>query len=553
MGRIMKAGRMVVSIGLAALVLGAVASGQSLEDKIEKMGLGDRERSATAVMQPGGVAMEGAVDPRLYIVGPSDRFAVNIWTSPPISLQLTVTPEGSLIIPLVGEVVVAGRTLQESKDRVLQTVRKRYLRAEASVTLVQPRPIIVNVTGAVLNPGTYTLTAADRAGRAIAMANEILPSQRGLLQPLDAELVSARNILVRHRDGSTDRVDLPLYLGTHDERYNRLLMEGDVVVVPRRDPLRNVFGIYGEVHTPGRYELAPGDSVLDALRIGQGFTRLARTDSVVFSRLRADGTVKTDRVIDLDAIAAGRAPNIALESGDRVIVPARVDLRQDFRVVVGGQVRNPGTYPITRNATRLSEAIRMAGGFTENASLQEAELVRRSISPADVELETMESARGGIASEDSVYYLLETRLRIRKEIVAVDFEGLFLRGDSTKDVILRGDDYINVPSVKRTVYVYGQVVTNGHIPFVAGADVRYYLEKAGGLTDLAREGDIRIVKARTRQWLDPDDTRIEPGDYVWVPREIERPFGYTMGIVGQTASVLSVAVSIVLLVIQLNK
>ena len=152
---------------------------------------------------------------------------------------------------------------------------------------------------------------------------------------------------------------------------------------------------YGEVNLPGRYELAPGDSLLSALAIGQGFTQLARTDSVIFSRLRLDGSAKEDRVVDLQAIAEGRAPNIRLQSGDRVIVPTRVDLRQDYRVVVTGQVMNPGTYPITRNTTRLSEAICMAGGFTANASLQEAELVRRSVSPSEVELDTLVSARAG--------------------------------------------------------------------------------------------------------------------------------------------------------------
>jgi protein involved in polysaccharide export with SLBB domain len=544
-----------LGIVVAVTVLLAPGSllGQSIEEKLEQLGMGDREKKTTAVVQTGGIALESVVDPETYLVGPSDRIAVNIWSSPPVNLQLTVTPEGSLIIPTVGEFSVAHRTLKEAKDLILAAVKRRYVRAETSVTLIQPRPIIVHVTGAVLNPGTYTLTAADQAGRAIAMANEILPSQRGLVSPLPEEEVSTRNIIIRHRDGSSDRVDLPLYLGTHTPRFNRLLCEGDVIVVPKRDPIRNVFGLYGEVNLPGRYELAPGDSLLSALAIGQGFTQLARTDSVIFSRLRPDGAAKEDRVVDLQAIAQGRAPNIRLQSGDRVIVPARVDLRQDYRVVVTGQVLNPGTYPITRNATRLSEAIRMAGGFTENASLQEAELVRRSVSPSEVELETLESARGGVASEDSSYYLLETRLRIRKEIVAVDFENLFVRGDTTQDVILRGDDYVNIPQVKRTVYIYGQVVTNGHVPYVPGQGVEYYLTKAGGLTDLARDGDIRVVKAKTRQWLDPDDTVIEPGDYIWVPREIDRPFGYMMNIIGQTASVLSVAVSIVLLVIQLNK
>ena len=48
--------------------------------------------------------MDGPVDPKEYIVGPGDIYSVNIWISPPLSLQLPITPEGSVIIPTVGEV-----------------------------------------------------------------------------------------------------------------------------------------------------------------------------------------------------------------------------------------------------------------------------------------------------------------------------------------------------------------------------------------------------------------------------------------------------------------
>jgi hypothetical protein len=158
-----------------------------------------------------------------------------------------------------------------------------------------------------------------------------------------------------------------------------------------------------------------------------------------------------------------------------------------------------------------------------------------------------------VSPDDSAYYLLETNLRIRKEIVNVDFEKLFVRNDSTQDVLLRNDDYIVVPSTRKTIYVFGQVVTPGHVGYVNGENVEYYIRKAGGFTERARSGDVKIVKAKTRQWLSPDETRVEEGDYVWVPKEPERPFSYYMNILGQTASIVSVAVSIVLLVIQVNK
>jgi protein involved in polysaccharide export with SLBB domain len=41
--------------------------------------------------------------------------SVNIWTSPQLIFPLTVTPEGTLIIPTVGEIHVADLTLSEVK------------------------------------------------------------------------------------------------------------------------------------------------------------------------------------------------------------------------------------------------------------------------------------------------------------------------------------------------------------------------------------------------------------------------------------------------------
>jgi protein involved in polysaccharide export with SLBB domain len=195
----------------------------------------------------------------------------------------------------------------------------------------------------------------------------------------------------------------------------------------------------------------------------------------------------------------------------------------------------------------------MAGGFTREASLTIAELVRLSLGPGGVALERMESHRGGIGSEDSSYYNLETDLRLEKEIVNVDFERLFLQGDSSQDVTLQDGDVVQIPGGKGTLYVFGQVVSPGHIPFVAGRSVDYYIEKAGGYTDRARKGDVKIVKGKSKQWLKMGETEPEPGDYIWVPQEIERTFAYYMTIFGQTASILSVAASIIILAVQLNK
>ena len=544
---------------LVVLVLdGTLSQAQEKKDskKIDLFDLSVQEKSGVSLTQPSGIALESTVDPEKYFVGPSDVIAVNIWMSPPQSYALTVTPEGTLLIPTVGEVMVADLALAKAKEKILSEMRRKYLTVEITATLVKPRPIIVSVVGNIMNPGLFTLNAIDRANRAIDEANKPTRGQA----PEDVLPVlretSMRNIVIKHKDGSQDRVDLQKYFATREEKWNPYLREGDIIVVPKKDPFKNVIAVYGQVNTNGRFEFVEGDSLLDAIKIANGLTSRALAERAIFSRLSDEGTSMTNRTINLADIMAGKELNFPLQPGDRIIVNAKSELREDFNVDIRGEVRYPGTYPITRNRTLLSEVIQQAGGFTEFASLENAEIIRRSILPentAEIEKEQLRFLRGSASSVDTLGYSVETGLRIHQEAVVVDFKKLFIDKDTTQNVILQGEDQIIIPTRQRTVYVFGQVVTPGHIPLIEGKETKYYIEKAGGFTERASKGDVKIIKGKTKQWLTPGDTRLEAGDNIWVPAEPARPFSYYMIVASQAASVVSVVIGIAILVVQVTK
>lgn len=503
--------------------------------------------------QPQRTALEGTIDPEKYFVGPSDKIAINIWIGPPVSFNLTVTPEGTLIIPTVGEVKVSDITLAEVKKIVLTAVKKKYIANDVSITLIEPRPIIVTVSGNVLNSALYTLSSIDRADRAIQAANKL--EQRQTYDELNDILrnMSTRNIVLKRRDGTMHRVDIPKFLATKEDIYNPYLREGDIVIVPRKNPVKNVIGVYGEVNNPNRFEFVEGDLITDAIKIAYGFTRLANIDSIEFSRLSEDGKILTTELISYEDILSGAKENFTLEPGDRLVIKSKLELREDFRVFLDGEVKYPGTYPITKNTTKLSEIINQAGGFTEYASLKMSEVYRRSVSYDEINIERIMSMRGSVSPDDSASYLIETELRLQKEIVNVDFEKLFNNKDVSQDIILKDGDYIRIPSTKRTIYVFGQVVSPGHIPLVKDASLDYYISKCGGFTDAARKGDVKIIKGKTKQWLDPDETTIEEGDHIWVPKKPERTFAYYTTVLSQTASILSVVTGMAFIIIQLTK
>src|SRR5690349_19130429 len=157
---------------LGLLVVSTVFAQDKKDDKkTDLFDLTSPDRSGVTLSQPTGVALESTVNPEEYYVGPSDMIAVNFWMSPPQSYALTVTPEGTLIIPTVGEIMISELTLAKAKEKILSESRKKYLNVLITATLVKPRPVVINVTGQVVNQGLYTLNASDRAGKAIEEAN----------------------------------------------------------------------------------------------------------------------------------------------------------------------------------------------------------------------------------------------------------------------------------------------------------------------------------------------------------------------------------------------
>jgi len=510
------------------------------------------------------LALEGPVDPDKYYVGPSDVISVNIWTTLPVNFSLTVTPEGTLIIPTVGEIHIADLLLSEAKKKIIGRIKKKYLSGEPTVTLLSPRQITVTVTGAVRFPGKYILYATDRADKAVSEANEIteanklrqaenISKAKDDLSALGERLQSKRNIRLTRRSGDIVHIDIPKYYATRDDQYNQLLREGDEVFVPRIDSKKNIIGVYGGVNVQGSFELVEGEHLLDALELAYGLTARAKADSVLLYRYDIENGKQVMTVHDFHNRMNDTSNNPALIAGDRIVVQEHPDIREDYKVIIDGEVKYPGTYPLSKDSTKLSTVIEWCGGFTEYASLTSAQVYRATVSREDVELERLLSLRGTISVEDSSYYLLESELHIKHEVVNVDFKKLFIDKNLDEDVYLRNGDYISIPSIRKTIYVFGQVTYPGNVPYISGQDYNYYVQKCGGFTENARKTDMMIIKRSTHQWLSPIETKVEEGDYIWIPKKIERSFGYYMNIFSQTAAVITAAVSIALLAIQLKK
>ncbi len=509
----------------------------------EKKETQSQQEIKTPSVQQAAFISDGVVDPKEYIVGPGDIFAVSIYAGAPLNFQVPVTPEGTVIIPTVAEIFIANKTLDSAKLIVTKEIKRKYLSGISSFTLFSPRTIAVTVKGAVKQEGIRYIQSTRRVDAVINTPISINRED----ERLPDITIAQRKILLRHRDGTTHNVDLEKYYASQNTYYNPYLRDGDIIVIPQRNIENDFVSVYGAVIKQQTYEYVDGDSLLSMLSIARGLNALADSERVEITRFeKTDGLKKID--VNLRKIKSGEQTDVPLQRGDRIVVYEQYTPQRDYKVYIVGEVRFPGIYPIRKDSTLLSEIIEVAGGITEYASLRSSQLFRRTVSESEINTERKESARGGITPDDSAYYYLETDIRINRELVVTDFSGVIRQNDKSKDIYLRDNDYILIASKKKTIYVFGQVVNPGHIPFEQNKDFNYYISKAGGLTEYARTGDIKIIKAATRQWLSPDETIIEDGDYIWIPKEPYRPFTYYLTVYSQVFGIVATVVSLVLLV-----
>ncbi len=223
-----------------------------------------------------------------------------------------------------------------------------------------------------------------------------------------------RNILLYRRTGAVIKVDVPKYYATRDERWNPFLLDGDIIFVPRYDKKKDLFAVYGGVNVPGQIEYSEGDRITDAIQLAYGFTPRAVTDSILLYRYSEDNISINEHVVNWAELQKTADKNIVLQPGDRIVIPEREDLREDYHVTISGEIRFPGVYPITREQTKLSTIIRKAGGITSQASLKSASIYRNEVAPKDFRIEQIMTRRGNTTIEDTANFVIENEIRLNQ-------------------------------------------------------------------------------------------------------------------------------------------
>ncbi len=116
--------------------------------------------------------------------------------------------------------------------------------------------------------------------------------------------------------------------------------------------------------------------------------------------------------------------------------------------------------------------------------------------------------------------------------ITTDFYALYYGGDTSKDILLKAEDILFIPSNRlNLVYVLGAVANPQNLQFYEGMKVMDAILAAGGFTEFAKENTVVVIhKDKTQQRIDlkqvtrgkdiSANIALQPGDYVVVEESL---------------------------------
>lgn len=384
--------------------------------------------------------------PKNYIIGPGDMLVVDVYGYSENTMQLTVSPEGMVRIPNIGPIQVNGITIEAAENKIKKSLSQIYSsintgHTQVSVTIGNIKSINVFITGNVKSPGTYTLSSLSTVYNALyACAG---PSESG----------SLRNIKVMRGGKEIAIIDLYSFLSSGNLSNNISLKDQDVIYVPNYG-IR--VSIEGATKHSGIFEMKEGETLHDLLTYAGGFTENAYQNRITVQRT-------TDKERSVADVSKELFPMFKLQTGDQFIV-SEVLNKFTNRVQIKGSVFRPGPYALEEGMT-LADLIKKADGLQEDAYMERATV---------------------------------TRLRddLTPELINFNVKDLI---DGKFNMLLKREDEVTIGSnkdleEKKTVQIYGQVLSPGQYQFYENMTVKDLIFLARGFKEFAETDKIELTR-----------------------------------------------------------
>jgi polysaccharide export outer membrane protein len=158
-----------------------------------------------------------------YLLGPEDTVKISVWKDEQLTQEVIVRPDGMISFPLVGDVIAAGRTVEDVRLELVKRLNKFVPNPHVAVMVTKILSTKIYVTGRVTRPGEFLVGHYTDVLQALSLA--------GGLTPFAAE----NDIKILRREKGVQKVYPFRYGDVRNGKaleLNILLQRGDVVVVP---------------------------------------------------------------------------------------------------------------------------------------------------------------------------------------------------------------------------------------------------------------------------------------------------------------------------------
>jgi polysaccharide biosynthesis/export protein len=434
----------------------------------------------------------------------------------------------------------------------------------------------VELSGYVFRPGAFQYRAGLRLSDVLTSFDELRPNA-------DRHYVVIRRVIPPEEKIEVISADLERALSARGSAADPVLHPRDRIIVfdltanrsrtvaPIIDDLKlqasaaapaHVVIIFGEVRAPGAYPLEPSMHVSDLIRAGGSLDDSAYTGEAELNRYEVvDGQERQTALLDVNLAAIRHnepGADLELRPYDILVIKKTPQWEAPGIVVLNGELRHPGRYPIHHGET-LSSVLRRAGGFTdiafdEGAVFTRDELKQREKDQLEILSNRLQSDLAALSLEAvstsavtnggggggagagqalAIGQQLIQQLRNTKPVgrLVVDVDKVMNgRPGGPGDVLLRNGDVLLIPKKTQEVTVLGEVQgPTSHI-YRAGLSRSDYIAASGGTTQKADRKRIYIVRANgdvvtsgRSGWFRRSQTvEVRPGDTIVVPLNTER-------------------------------
>ena len=426
------------------------------------------------------------------------------------------------------------------------------------VIFIPPVGPLAGIAGNVKNPAIYELKGETRLLDLLGMAGGLSGMAfRGRVQVQRTQNNEFRTVF------EGDLIDIE-----KNTEKNFLIKDGDLVKVFSVVDLKNIVTITGAVGNPGDFGVASGVTrVSDIISMAGGLQYFA-SSQVEITRVKVTQSgPRTERfVIDaFKAMEGDPGNNVALEMNDYLFVRTVPEWQLYRTVNVGGEVKYPGAYTITRGE-RLSSVLERAGGYTnfaylrgalftrervkqlqqksleELASRLERELIAEGAAQASTALSADEVQAKKLEMEQRGKFIESIRRLKANGRMTIWLAHLRLLKGSEYDIELEEGDSLYIPAENKVINVVGAVMSNGSFIYNEKWGYEDYVQMAGGYSRHADEDSVFVMKvdgsARKlsngfmnwsplrKRWevtgFNESKGLLEAGDSIVVPERLER-------------------------------